>query len=62
MIEILPCPFCGSKDIEIQPVFDDKGHCVHCFDCDSWGPVSDTIDNTIAAWNHRSKPTDVEEV
>lgn len=34
-----PCPFCGSRDLEVQP----DGR-VHCRACDAWGPTAKSAD------------------
>jgi hypothetical protein len=42
-----PCPFCGSRDLEVQP----DGR-VHCRTCDAWGPAAKTPEGP--GWGRRA--------
>jgi hypothetical protein len=44
-----PCPFCGSRDLEVQP----DGR-VHCRACDAWGPTAKTPEGP--GWGRRADP------
>ena len=58
---ILPCPFCSSKDAGVfQYASDDFKRLwpgrfgkfqVECPDCLSNGPVADTLEEAVMAWN-----------
>lgn len=50
--ELLPCPFCGSKD----PVqFDQTGiSWIMCEGCGAEGPTREELDGAIASWNRRA--------
>lgn len=51
--ELLPCPFCGSKDGPFVYVH----HRVVCGGCDTEGPsLHDDMETNIAAWNRRATP------
>ena len=45
------CPFCGSDDCHVFP--DISWFSVRCRGCDGEGPVKDTHEEAIAAWNRR---------
>jgi hypothetical protein len=53
----LPCPFCGSKRIEV--IYDD-GYSVGCRDCSTYvapflGPCADNKQKHIDFWNTRAE-------
>jgi Lar family restriction alleviation protein len=55
--DLYPCPFCGSHEWEgekqrLSVVSDHSSHVVYCL-CGSSGPVKDTKEEAIAAWNNR---------
>jgi Lar family restriction alleviation protein len=55
--EFYPCPFCGSDEWEgdkrrLSLVSDNSSYVIYCL-CGSSGPVKDTKEEAIAAWNHR---------
>jgi Lar family restriction alleviation protein len=57
-ITVLPCPFCGYHDVEIDEI--DMGICaVLCPECQTIGPHEDTptAEAAISAWNRRSHKT-----
>lgn len=51
-IKLLPCPFCGSTDLEWGFTFPDY---VLCNSCEAMGPESSDPEGIDArlAWNHR---------
>lgn len=49
--ELKPCPFCGSKEVNLM---DDGVFYVSCFNCSTDGPMSDTDRGAIKAWNTRA--------
>ena len=57
MSDLKPCPFCGSKRVEIRRFWfhpdDLLKHCVYCPDCDSPSCDSDTAEEAASKWNRR---------
>ena len=55
MSKNLPCPFCGSSDIELKSVGDwaCTAMAVVCNDCDMEGPTSSEIKKAERLWNKR---------
>ena len=58
-IELKPCPFCGSEDIETG--YDESrvktkiyGHFVECQDCFGASGYCGTKEDAIKSWNTRS--------
>jgi Lar family restriction alleviation protein len=52
--ELMPCPFCGNENIQMQ-----YGHGVHwasCWDCNSDGPQNEKKQFAIELWNERRSP------
>jgi Lar family restriction alleviation protein len=52
------CPFCKSKNVNIDVVPVLPGYDPyygHCRDCGSQGPRKNTISEAVEAWNKRSK-------
>lgn len=50
MIEILPCPFCGYRDVEICEV--EPGRiAIDCPDCECIGPFADSVEEAAKLWN-----------
>lgn len=44
--EILPCPFCGSKSVSVQPTDEDGAWvAVRCHGCQAQGPEQDSHSN-----------------
>lgn len=61
-MELKPCPFCGSRDVEM---FDAGGDpysfsmlYVHCNNCNADSKMCDSIDDAVAAWNRRAIDVD----
>jgi Lar family restriction alleviation protein len=60
--ELRPCPFCKYGDVEkaegTQPTIDGSAiaYWIICGRCHTEGPVKDTIDEAIKAWNTRTPP------
>jgi len=56
-ITILPCPFCGYDDVEIDEI--DKGiHAICCPECRTIGPHCDgeqSIERAVERWNERGQ-------
>lgn len=55
---LLPCPFCGNEDVELddQTGPSAAGHAfVWCDWCEATGPVFTNTPAAIAAWNRRAK-------
>lgn len=47
---LLPCPFCGSTDLDIDHPY------ISCLNCDAEGPVGvSALDPNIEMWNKRAK-------
>jgi len=57
ILELKPCPFCGSTDLKISAqeadLYGDVLF-VHCKDCDACGPAHEDAEDAKAAWNKRS--------
>ncbi len=51
--DLLPCPFCGSTNINAAPKRGFPKQCL-CEDCRAEGPGKVTTEEAIAAWNGRS--------
>lgn len=55
MTEIKPCKVCGGPGLQgfsfsKYPGGKDE-HSILCFDCEVYGPVADTLEAAIKAWN-----------
>lgn len=53
--ELKPCPFCGSKKLEVCYTVDYEERLVSCNDCDADGPMCSTREMAIEAWNRRAE-------
>lgn len=50
-MNLKPCPFCGSEDVEICNS-GEYFYC-HCWKCNAMGPDADTRQWGLEAWNNR---------
>ena len=57
MNEDKTCPFCGSDDLTVKPVWKTYRF-VACNKCKAGGPVCKTEEQAIAAFNHRADRED----
>lgn len=53
MSELLPCPFCGSEDLEIDGTSRVSGFAVHCQECTASNYGRDRED-AVEYWNRRT--------
>lgn len=55
MATLKHCPFCGSRKSKLGAYVDAEQsiHFVICLGCHADGPVKDTEEASIEAWNHR---------
>ena len=51
--EMLPCPFCGSKNSGIVDSDDRITYYVWCLSCDASGPREGERAEAVEAWNRR---------
>ena len=57
--ELKPCPFCGSKRINV--IIDTHDYyLIGCHDCHTEGPQANTVHEAIAKWNERTDNKGVE--
>ena len=59
MPKMLPCPFCGSEDVELAESITD--YFVVCFDCEASGPHKYS-EEAIDAWNAAARKIQTEDV
>ncbi len=52
MTELKPCPFCGSKEVEMQG--NSHHSWVVCDNCSTEGPVAPSQDEAVERWNERA--------
>lgn len=53
---VKPCPFCGGTDIRMDESFgtDSWSFGRWCHACGSIGPISESAEQALAAWNRRA--------
>lgn len=53
-----PCPFCGSRDVELQRLGDAyrRFFMVVCDVCEAEGPIARSSTRASEAWNTRVEP------
>lgn len=52
---LLPCPFCGSIEVELDLVsLCSKRYSIVCRWCRALGPRHSTEEDTVESWNRRS--------
>jgi len=61
-VDLKPCPFCGSEDVEIVPIgdvypFEADSNSVqgYCSFCGCLGPEKETEAEATRAWNCRAR-------
>ena len=54
------CPFCGSRNLKVKPVWKTYRF-VACLDCKAAGPVARTEGDAIAMFERRSAPRPMQE-
>jgi len=52
--ELKPCPFCGSKNVMIDDLFDNGTNTVFCGECQSKSSNFCHFDSAIEQWNTRA--------
>jgi Lar family restriction alleviation protein len=57
-MELLPCPFCGSKDVIIEVSIDTTGIYVECLDCGNRTAQWLKEETAMKKWNSRNKSKD----
>ena len=50
--ELLPCPFCGSSDLESAKYI--ISYYIQCNDCQAVSPKCGTLEDLHLAWNKRA--------
>jgi Lar family restriction alleviation protein len=53
IIELKPCPFCGSDNLYISDSVYQEGCVIGCIDCGSEVGNFDTKEEVVERWNHR---------
>ena len=54
MVELKPCPFCGSYNVKVHiPYFTDGCYMVQCYGCHCNTAIHMTVDKAVEAWNKR---------
>jgi Lar family restriction alleviation protein len=52
---IKPCPFCGSKNLDIELLSDNRSR-VRCCCCKLHGPIASNKKDSIVFWNKALRP------
>lgn len=52
---LLPCPFCGGENTNMQPGVIGDVFYGHCMTCGTIGPRAKEKSNATLAWNKRQK-------
>lgn len=59
ILDIRPCPFCGSTRLTTMTTVSDNNHRVRCEDCRAMGPLSEIVESrdedAIIEWNKRGE-------
>ncbi len=56
MFDMENCPFCTSKQTRVLRVQFTSKSAVECLVCGAYGPLSDSYNGAVVAWNERSEP------
>ncbi len=56
---LLPCPFCGSRNLTIGDNYSFGDMYVKCQDCYGMMHEGESIDDTIHKWNERTPKNDI---
>lgn len=54
MTGLKPCPFCGSRKIEINRIDGTREYYLTCEECGIEQPLYPTADEAVGAWNRRA--------
>ena len=54
LIELLPCPFCGSTELVLDNLVDDYDYSVSCGECEVQQLANYPKDIAVARWNTRA--------
>lgn len=57
-MHIIPgaCPFCGSRDLDIRPLWNSTRFFVACRSCRAAGPAGRSRDEACALFGRRARP------
>ena len=50
MTELKPCPFCGSKNVDVTKIGPEDWW-LQCRGCGATGPIGESEEETIKLWN-----------
>ena len=53
--QLLPCPFCGSADLELDNLVDEDDYFVSCRKCHVQQIANYTANEAVNRWNQRAK-------
>lgn len=51
---LVPCPFCGGENLDLQSYWNDHWHYIACLDCSARGGERLTKEDALEAWQDRS--------